>query len=109
MNARFWAYIHNSPVKISLRPMQRMEHHAFWRHDEGWSSESTVWYFDGAAVDREIHTDGVDCDGRLTTTYVDRCPLTRLRAMADDDRVPTPEWQDRSRRQRDYTAEMAGY
>jgi len=109
MNARFWAFAHNSPVKLTLHPGQLLQHYAFYRHDEGWASEAQTWFFDGQNVERTIVDDGTDCDGRLTRTSDTFCPLADLASRIVPGEPPLPEWQDRGYAQRDYSAEAAGY
>lgn len=72
-NRRFWAFINDAPVKITLKPDQTLSWYKSWPHDEGWSSEACQWQWDEAGVLRNWCNDGCDCDGRLTHTGVDFC------------------------------------
>ena len=112
MNARFWAYC-NGPVKITLRPGQSLAWCRFERTEEGcWSSEFCRWEFDGYTVTRECGTDGVDCDGRLSTGYTDSCPLDMLHAgntAWPEGCFEYPAWESEEYSRRDYQAEAAGY
>ena len=78
-NVRFWVYANDGPVKLTLKPGQRLEHFTNESTDEGWHSESTTWHYpdDEAAVYREWCSDGRDCDGRLTTGGEVRCHLAQ--------------------------------
>jgi len=106
-NCRFWAYVNGGPVKITLKPGQRLEHSEGGPTDEGWHCDSTAWEYpaDEAAVYREWCSDGRDCDGRLTHSGEDRCPLDQLDAgnvpyVTDEDNHATwwgviwPDWQE---------------
>ena len=79
-NARFWAYVNGGPVKITLRPGQRLEHTEGGPTDEGWSRDSTAWEYatDEPVVYREWCFDGSDCDGRMTRSGVDCCHIDDL-------------------------------
>lgn len=85
-NARFWVYS-GGPVKITLRPGQRLSHYRGGPADEGWFSESNSWHYpdDEDAVYREWCFDGRDCDGRHSTSGEDRCELSALHAGAEID------------------------
>lgn len=82
------------------------------RTDEGWSrsDETYTRTEDGSVVLLDAYSDGVDCDGRLSTTWHGVCPVGDLGAVPEDDHGPArPRWTELSRRQRDYSAEAAGY
>jgi hypothetical protein len=82
MNARFWAYVNGGPVKLTLRPGQRISCSHGAPTDEGWHRDSYSWEYpsDERAVYRNWCQDGADCDGRLTRSGVDRCDLSALQA-----------------------------
>lgn len=125
-NARFWAYVNGSAVKLTLRPGQTLRWYRGWTHEEGWSSELLEWEYDAddAEVVRQVVTDGRDCDGRLTRVQTDYCPVGQLTGgnypsvtglglsameIAAWNEVVWPNWQEASRCQRDEFAEAAGY
>ena len=115
-NLRFWTYAYDSPVKITLRPGQELEHYTVESHDEGWSSDETTWRHAGDRVERFWRTDGVDCDGRLTRTGADECPEADLHAGFDpqaagytDMPVKLPRWSDPDVSVYDQYARAAGY
>ena len=109
MSYRFWTSINGSPVKISLAEGQRLGWHQHQIHDEGWSSEYTVWEASRGIVTLEAGTDGVDCDGRLSTGYDALCPRYALALGNDYEGVTYADWQPIDTYQRDYEAEAAGY
>ena len=125
MNARFWAYTHGGPVKITLIPGQSLVYTTACTHEEGWSRESTRWVHEGDKVSREEIHDGTDCDGRQTHRWLSDSLLGALSSgfspLADVEPdyldgdpatwrgVTYPDWQDIDRSQRDQFAEAAGY
>jgi len=116
MNARFWVYLHGSAVKLTLRPGQTMNHCYGGPTEEGWHSEATQWHLaaDEPVVYRQWCSDGRDCDGRLTHSGSDFCPLNLLRANEpygiDDPLVRWPAWEEDAPTSRyDEYAAMAGY
>ena len=117
MNARFWTFIHDDYVKITLRPGQSLSHYMGGPTEEGWSSEATTWRHDGNTVTRQCTDDGCDCDGRLTRNYDCICPLSRLSYRTVRSWEGTwpkavynfPDWEVMDSSQRDYAAEAMGY
>jgi hypothetical protein len=109
MNARFWAYVNDGQVKITLRPMQTASWSKRWAHEEGWSAEGETWTHWRDHIERTVWTDGRDCDGRMSTETVLRCDLAHLMDDERPDREPYPDWQRIESSQRDYQAEAAGY
>ena len=88
------------------------------RHEEGWSRTDTRWELDSEAgtVTCTTDHDGQDCDGRLSSRYVQVCPVADLAAREpyhDDNEPPhpfrVPDWRERDSSRRDYAAEAAGY
>lgn len=87
---RFWAWVHDSPVRVKLtraRPM--VSAYSWCATDEGWSSEEVAWRWwpgpNGGSVRREYHSDGRDCDGRLEHFSEDVCQVRELRAIVPHD------------------------
>ena len=116
MNAKFWVYSgdESSPVKLTLRPGQELTHYHFEYTDEGWSSETNTWRFDGELVYRKWCTDGRDCDGRLSHGGSDVCELRKLSAREPyepiDGCAGVPEWkEDEPTLTYDEYAQAAGY
>ena len=112
MQARFWIFVNDAPVRIKLNPGQSLGYDKRWSTDEGWSSEFCRWEFNGDAVMREYGTDGRDCDGRLASYGEDHCPLDMLghRSAPDIGRdVAFPDWQDQESSVHDEQAQLANY
>lgn len=117
-NARFWIWLNDGLVKLTLKPGQELVWFKSWRHDEGWSSEIHQWTydeFDGVVVE-DYGTDGVDCDGRLSTSSSYEVPVDRLAEtemyVAEGTYGPMPaqpDWCRKGSFQRDYSAEAMGY
>lgn len=109
-NARFWEWVNDGRVRITLKPGQRLEWYTRSRHDEGWSSEYMAWKWDGNMLTRESETDGRDCDGRFSTqqTVISR-DLNGRTVEIDGDTWTAPEWERVDASQRDYSAEAANY
>lgn len=112
-NARFWEYHNGAPVKLTLRPGQSLSHYSGGRTDEGWSSTATTWRLssNGRVLERDITSDGADCDGRLTTGC-DSVALTERDSFVPLYYAPEllrPDWRDAGGWQRDQFAEAAGY
>jgi hypothetical protein len=66
-NYRFWEFVNNSWVKVTLSPDQTLTHFRFSRDDEGWSRSATIWEHDSKkkGVFRIAYYSGTDCDGRI--------------------------------------------
>lgn len=111
-NARFWAYVNDGFVKLTLtvaRPS--IEISTGGRHEEGWSRDYECWELSEQGVDRLHMSDGVDCDGRTSSTWRTFCAFDRLASFAPFDPADPmlPDWQEIKSWQRDYSAEAAGY
>lgn len=86
--------------------------------DEGYSYTYTRWRLNPEAgeVVCETTTDARDCDGRISHYSVVTCPVGELAEHQPTDfetgeplPFKVPAWREESRRQRDYSAESAGY
>ena len=125
---RFWVYWNGGPVKLTLTAEHTESNNvSFGRKvmtDEGWDSEAQFYWLETELNDRgdatpyvhsTIHTDGKDCDGRLSQTYSHSCPTHRLQSRFPDPEfselqgILWPEWKETCRKQRDYSAEAANY
>jgi hypothetical protein len=109
INARFWTFVNAGPVKLVLAPGQTLRHYKWWRHEEGWSSESTEWSHRQDCVEKVSATDGTDCDGRLSTYNALECRIENLHMGANHEGIGYPEWERMESSQRDYSAEAMGY
>ena len=101
--ARFWIVAaHGGLVRIKLRPGQTVSHYFCQETDEGYTSEATVYAFDGRTVTAQDFIDGRDCDGRLSDTFESTCDYSELRAgnVVDGERFPL--WQQAHTGRRDY-------
>jgi hypothetical protein len=111
--ARFWTYVNGSPVRIKLNAGDQLSHSEYWNTDEGWSTESKTWSYDGATVTSVWATDGVDCDGRLRRFGKSVCHRSQLSAGYVAEELPAgqayPDWQLVKSGQRDYSAEAMNY
>ena len=47
---RFWVFIHDGWVKLTLRPEQTLRHSFGGPDDEGWSHTLTVWTWENHEV-----------------------------------------------------------
>jgi hypothetical protein len=108
---RFWHYsASGEPVLIKIKAGQSFHHWSGGATDEGWSSETNVWTFDGKTLLREWQSDGRDCDGRLTRYGESICPAALVHSgYCDETGICFPAWECRDQGQRDEYAEMAGY
>jgi hypothetical protein len=77
--------------------------------DEGYSVSYTTWCYDGSFVERHEYIDARDCDGRITREYHGICRRDYLDMGSHFEGIDYPNWQDRGRSQRDYSAEAMGY
>lgn len=109
--ARFWTLAHGSPVKLTLRPGQKLTFGYADRTDEGWTTYGETVTHAGDVVLCDRYDYGVDCDGRSSQESLSSCPLPELMAgNADfDTAIVWPAWRRESASQRDHTAEAAGY
>lgn len=82
-NIRFWAYVHNGWVKITLKPYQTLTHHYSYRHDEGRSYEAVKYTYEAKQqiVLRDWINGGTDCDGPCSQSGIDSCPVDQLHAI----------------------------
>jgi hypothetical protein len=112
-NARFWVWYSpgESYVKLTLAPGKSIAWESGGPHEEGWSREGESYEWDGEILESESWSDGVDCDGRLSTHRSHVCPGDRLQIHPghEDLDVLLPDWVTESSGQRDYAAEAAGY
>lgn len=126
---RFWIHWKGSPVRLTLTAKNTESKSVCFRHwertGEGWSSETHFYWLEteydprrGASISVHflLHTDGRDCDGRLSQTTEWSCPTHRLqiRHPEADESSPGygilwPEWKKMFSSQRDYSAEAMNY
>lgn len=117
--ARFWAWVNDGPVKLSIQPGDRWTHCIGGPNEEGYSWTEESWEHLGDVVERVTYTQALDCDGRLDTEYTDECPIGpedlfhhpygRRFDPEEPGQILFPNWQGKAASQRDYEAEKAGY
>ena len=108
-NLKFWTYVNGSPVRLTLRPGQKIEHSTGGPDCEGWHRSSIIWTHTGQGVYFESLTDGRDCDGYSSSWRDGFCPADGLTDGATVEGVTFPRWGDMTEETRDDYAEMAGY
>lgn len=111
-NARFWTWMNDGWVKITLSPGETLAHYTCRSHDEGWSSTANSWEYDGETIVSTLTEDGRDCDGR--SSYHASCWTTvdKLREnefVESGEVIRTPRWEQGERVCYDQFAEQAGY
>ena len=109
-NARFWLFVHGSPVKLTLKPGQTINHCAGGPTDEGYSYETTQLTHEIDQIKWVAGSIGRDCDGGHEHFKESSCEphLLRDREIKDYD-FGFPIWSDGESSQRDQFAEAAGY
>ena len=98
---RFKTYHRGSEVTLSIDEGQSIHTYEGGPTDEGWSSVSHDYELSGGVLHNEIVSDGVDCDGRLTTSFVMIANQVRDNGF--------PDWRDVSSEVYDENAQAAGY
>ena len=94
--ARFWIYVNNDLVKISMRPDQVLEWYSWERTEEGWASQSLSLEYDAHSglVFKTFESAGRDCDGTIRNTYCWSCWLHLLQLGQENyDLVTDKNWQ----------------
>jgi hypothetical protein len=107
--ARFWTYINNGWVKISLRPEQTIEWSYSHDTDEGYASGCYTWRHCGLFVVRELETSSRDCDGPHGSFERQSCELNQLAAHVVPSGQRIPAWRQLKARQYDAFAEAMNY
>jgi hypothetical protein len=108
-NARFWTFINGADVKLTLRKGDSLMHSVGYATDEGWKRETRIWEFNGYVVVESIDTLEKDCDGRMDHYSEYESTLEDLQAGPEIDGTKFPNWEEVRSRQRDHSAEAAGY
>lgn len=110
-SVKFYHYhpLNDGPVLIKLNAGQTLHHSFGGPTDEGWSSESNIWEFDGKQIRLQWCSDGRDCDGRLTRAGECYCKADLAQSGNEFDGVRYPAWEQGESSQRDEYAEAAGY
>lgn len=113
-NVRFWIWINNGWVKLTIQPNETLGYWECHQTDEGWSRTIIDWTYEDGVVVENYSNEAMDCDGRLDHHCTRQCPVDRLRAFIPEPDSPMfyfglPDWVRTRSGQRDYTAEMMGY
>jgi hypothetical protein len=109
---RFWTWVNDGWVKLSLRPGEYAQSERYRAHDEGGTASGETWEADEHGVCLEAWSDGRDCDGRMETFTRLYCPADRLAVREveiDGESHMLPDWERVEASQRDHSAEAAGY
>lgn len=110
-NARFWDFVSDGWVKITLKPGQQLTHVTGGPDEEGYHYETTIYEHEGDSVVETCLSEARDCDGRFDHSSKHVCPLGELNSKPWDPSPSgyCPNWRSAHRSQRDYSAEAAGY
>jgi hypothetical protein len=120
---RFWAYINHGMVKLTLSEGQSISYRRSWSHDEGYSFEGATYTLEDNVVYREWGNGGSDCDGPISQSGADMCPIQELAErpcyVSDEKRgdhlfrgqhIHLPEWKEfKPTRVRDVYAQRMNY
>jgi hypothetical protein len=115
MNARFWVYVNDGWVKLTMKPDSELVHYRRGPCDEGWSGNGSTWRFDGHTLREYWIDEGRDCDGYIRTTGERYCDVGELKARVEEadsqfpDNPPRPVWHAGDERVHDEYAVAAGY
>jgi hypothetical protein len=118
LHIRFWVFVNDGFVRLSLKDGQSLKHSWFCRTDEGYDSARTRWTRDGDFITRDYETAGCDCDGPLNTSNTCRWTPSDGTFLASEYRdgkqvsfvdTPIPEWQKVCASRQDVYAEAMGY
>jgi hypothetical protein len=108
-NLRFTVYYRGSPVKITLKPNQRLNHFEGKQTEEGYQCYGTVLEHLGHGVRRQITSWGRDCDGRWSSRDDEYCAAENLYAEENYYGDKIPRWEGLGSTNYDQYAEAAGY
>ncbi len=78
--ARFKDYLNGGEVVVQLNPGQTLRHHRFTPTDEGYDRTIIQWEYDGHTVTRTHFNEGRDCDGYMSSEFVQFCSMSALRS-----------------------------
>lgn len=84
--ARFWTWINDSWTRLTVREDRPLHWHRWYRHEEGWASETHTWTLADGFVTDEDAADGRDCDTVPTSTSQRWRTLLHSRTMTT---IPT--------------------
>lgn len=67
-NVRFWTYLNQGWVKLTLKQGQTIRHGKAWLTEEGYDSYAREWQHNGDKIGYVYHSAGRDCDGSHSET-----------------------------------------
>lgn len=119
-NVRFWIFINEGLVKITLKPDQELRWYRGYITEEGWGSEELTFQYDSdmGKVVRHNNSAGKDCDGRVSHCSEKHCSFDDLSngcenyemiSDAQGNVICFPDWGEVSSSQYDQNAQLAGY
>jgi hypothetical protein len=130
-NARFWDFVNEGYVKLTLKPGQKIRFGHSGPDEEGWHYERYMFEHsdDGLGIVCHRASGGRDCDGRIDEGATHFAAYDRLAVhgafIQDEDRNPSPEsvarahhdgrrimqpdWNEIRHGIRDHSAELANY
>lgn len=109
--ARFWTWLNDGWVRVTLYPGESLSWSHGERTDEGYSCHGETFAYDERTGDiaNEYTAWGRDCDGPYQSGAARHCHLSQLTADEPDPGIMAPAWQRGHAWQRDAYAEAAGY
>lgn len=113
MSTKIWVYHFGAGgdgyVRLKLRAGETLHIGHRGPDEEGWSSRCEGWKVEDGRIVNTVATDGVDCDGRLSTFTKYTCDVADRHAALNDFGYLMPAWEMADSGQRDYNSEIAGY
>ena len=118
MSVKIWVYYFGSGsgsgggdgfVRLKLRAGELLRVGHRGADEEGWSSRCEGWKVEDGTIHNTVATDGVDCDGRMSTHTEYTCDVADRHAELNDFGYLVPAWETAESGRRDYAAEAAGY
>ena len=114
MSTKIWVWYAGAGgdgyVRLKLRAGERALHTFHGGpDDEGWSTRAERWWVEDGMIHNQVATDGVDCDGRMSTYSRYSCPVEDRHSRPNIEGWLMPAWETAESGQRDHSAERAGY
>jgi hypothetical protein len=110
-NLRFWHFVHGSPVKLTIKHGQTLNHCQGEPTDEGYSMSAVSFFHQGDKVERHDISRGRDCDGESGAFMVLHCAINKLYGRSNEYSPcgHSPAWVIEADEVYDRNAEAAGY
>lgn len=78
-NVRFWEWINNGWVKLTLTPNKEHIHRTYSPDEEGYSYSNTSYSIgEDGYIYREWENGGRDCDGPISRRGCDKCKISEV-------------------------------